>query len=255
MQNGPTQSPTLIAFYLSRIICPNSNHTRHLKYTCKHRCNLLCKPCFHSSRPSTFAYICTHCLHSFCIHHYSTHFNRNINETIFNCRHIGLLNKWIGNKPRYSLIFKASLHGYTSEAFHKKCDGKAPTVTILKNQFGKIIGGYTSSPWSLGGSIADHSATTFVFSMNLNKRFPINAERCEYALFGYQSYCAVFGGGHCEATIFIGDHCNSASSFTEVHTKDYNIDCTNLEFGGSIDGNYRFSINDYEVYLVENGNK
>lgn len=43
-----------------------------------------------------------------------------------------LLNQWYGNtKQNWRLIYRASTHGYSSEAFHKYCDGAAPTYVII----------------------------------------------------------------------------------------------------------------------------
>ena len=46
------------------------------------------------------------------------------------------------------LLFRASDHSYLASQFHKLCDGKGPTVTIIKNNFGNVFGGYTNIPWS-----------------------------------------------------------------------------------------------------------
>lgn len=51
-------------------------------------------------------------------------------------------------KPReIKLLFRASEHNFRAAEFHKYCDGIANTLTIVKTQYGKIIGGYTPIPW------------------------------------------------------------------------------------------------------------
>ena len=50
------------------------------------------------------------------------------------------------------LLFRGSEDGFTAEKFHKLCDAKGPTLTVIKserNYEGKdfIFGGYTSLSW------------------------------------------------------------------------------------------------------------
>ena len=43
--------------------------------------------------------------------------------------------------------WRASVDGWAASTFHLRCDGKGPTVTIIKVQQ-YIFGGYTSTSWS-----------------------------------------------------------------------------------------------------------
>lgn len=53
--------------------------------------------------------------------------------------------------------------------FHKLCDGKAPTLTIVKLDDGHIFGGHTAVPWqSSGGPRSDPLA--FLFSLTDGER-------------------------------------------------------------------------------------
>ncbi len=41
------------------------------------------------------------------------------------------LNEWFGdNKQAWRCVFRASLHGFSAEAFHNHCDGLSPTYTL-----------------------------------------------------------------------------------------------------------------------------
>lgn len=43
-----------------------------------------------------------------------------------------ILNNWYGvNKQMWRLVYRASTHGYSADAFHRHCDGVAPTYTIV----------------------------------------------------------------------------------------------------------------------------
>ncbi|KAM9501221.1 interferon-induced protein 44-like [Clarias gariepinus] len=66
---------------------------------------------------------------------------------------------------KLSLLFKASVHGFTADAFHRKCDCQGPTVTVAYNNSGYIFGAYTSKDYAqTGQNIVDDKA--FLFSFN-----------------------------------------------------------------------------------------
>ncbi|KAM9501218.1 interferon-induced protein 44-like isoform 2-T2 [Clarias gariepinus] len=66
---------------------------------------------------------------------------------------------------KLSLLFKASVHGFTADAFHRKCDRQGPTVTVAYNNSGYIFGAYTSKDYAqTGQNITDDKA--FLFSLN-----------------------------------------------------------------------------------------
>ena len=45
------------------------------------------------------------------------------------------------------LLFRASEHEFSIKEFHKLCDGESNTMVIVRTEFNKIIGGFTSIPW------------------------------------------------------------------------------------------------------------
>lgn len=48
----------------------------------------------------------------------------------------GTLNGWYGvPKQLWRLVFRASTHGYSAAAFHRHCDGVAPTFVIVLVSF------------------------------------------------------------------------------------------------------------------------
>lgn len=46
----------------------------------------------------------------------------------------------------FKILYKASDHNFSSDTFHKLCDGESPTITLIKSNFGNIFGGFTSKP-------------------------------------------------------------------------------------------------------------
>lgn len=52
----------------------------------------------------------------------------------------------VGNISQWLLCYRQSSHGDLDSTFHKNCDGKENTVTIVKEkEF--VFGGYTDLPW------------------------------------------------------------------------------------------------------------
>ncbi len=67
------------------------------------------------------------------------------------------------------LLYRATTDGFDSKVFHMKCDGKANTITIIKNNFNYVFGGYTSATWDDGSkgrfSAFKTDPHAFIFSL------------------------------------------------------------------------------------------
>ena len=79
------------------------------------------------------------------------------------------------------LIFDTAKDGDTIDAFKNKCEGKNPTLFIIKTDFGSVFGGYATSPWKENGPIPDYNS--FVFTFNPNKKYPVTMPK--FGLFGF----------------------------------------------------------------------
>ncbi|XP_073251777.1 uncharacterized protein [Porites lutea] len=80
--------------------------------------------------------------------------------------HLGkFLEPAVGYNSQWLLCWRASLHGWDVRTqFHKRCDGKRDTVTIIKN--GKyVFGGYTDIPWESSGGWG-FTRKAFIFSIS-----------------------------------------------------------------------------------------
>ena len=87
------------------------------------------------------------------------------------------------------LLYRATRDGFTSQAFHSKCDNKANTVTIIKNNLNYVFGGYTSATWN-GTSKWINDPNAFIFSLrrngnSTNEKFMVKKPRC--AIYGHAS--------------------------------------------------------------------
>lgn len=90
------------------------------------------------------------------------------------------------------MIYRGSKDGFKSSVFHKLCDGKYPTLTLIKSEFDKVFGGFTITPWSSSPKfIADDKA--FIFSLTYKtKHTPY--QNHQQSVIHDKQYLAAFGG-------------------------------------------------------------
>ena len=95
------------------------------------------------------------------------------------------LNNWINPSKslKFELIFTASINGDSAVNFHKYCDGKGPTVTIVKGKNGHIFGGYVTVPFS-SDCKSHYDDKAFLFSLTNMKKFPIKIKEFVIILIG-----------------------------------------------------------------------
>ena len=94
-----------------------------------------------------------------------------------------------------TLLYRATRDGFSASAFHLKCDGKPNTLTIIKNNFNYVFGGYTSAKWLSDRSYCADS-TAFIFSLRRNgisnsTKFAITDPN--FAILGFSKYGPTFG--------------------------------------------------------------
>ena len=81
-----------------------------------------------------------------------------------------------GKKPVLNLIYRGGRDGWSAfNDFHRLCDGKGPTLTLIQVENGRICGGYTSVSWSSpinAGSKHDNDA--YLFSVDSKSVFHNN---------------------------------------------------------------------------------
>ncbi|CAG8732491.1 8777_t:CDS:2, partial [Cetraspora pellucida] len=79
-----------------------------------------------------------------------------INSVLITTYDAEIISTWIKNisslpencKHSFKLILRGSQDGFTPKKFHDHCDGKGPTLTILREkQSGEILGGYNPLNW------------------------------------------------------------------------------------------------------------
>ena len=96
-----------------------------------------------------------------------------IDSLIIKDKHIvKMLKNWISPNDiiNFELLFRATRDGDSSNAFHLKCDNNSPTISIIKTENGKIIGGYTTIPWIKEDKSFISDENTFIFSVDSKEK-------------------------------------------------------------------------------------
>ncbi|XP_067308436.1 interferon-induced protein 44-like isoform X2 [Pseudorasbora parva] len=74
----------------------------------------------------------------------------------------------------FSLLFKASVHGYHLTTFHQKCNIQGPTVIVAYNKSGYVFGAFTSKNFGqTSQNIVDDKAFLFSFNDKEMKEDPL----------------------------------------------------------------------------------
>ena len=101
----------------------------------------------------------------------------------------------IGIKSKsLSLLWRGSWDGFESIIFHRLCNGKPNTLTVVKSTTGYIFGGYTSVAWdSLGGYTSDLTAFIFTLTNPANMPLKLKIKDQAYAVRHGAYYGPTFG--------------------------------------------------------------
>ena len=152
-----------------------------------------------------------------------------------------LILSFLPNKPnKTKVIFDSKINGDSAKTFHSQCDGKFPTIYIVKSKTGYIFGGYLSIAWkSHNDYFKDEEA--FFFSVNLKKKYAFTNKN--NVMFGNPDYGPVIRGG---VSMDICDgFLSSKNNFIYLDNENQG---SKYEING---GNRYFDIQNFEVYQLE----
>ena len=116
---------------------------------------------------------------------------------------INYIKNWISpNKNiKCKLIYDGKRDGGQSSIFHSFCDNKGPTITFIKTNNKRRIGGFTMKNWDINKNnyISDDKA--FIFDLDKNEKYEIVSK--DTAIYSSKGYGPTFGGFH---DIKLGDN-------------------------------------------------
>ena len=68
-------------------------------------------------------------------------------------------------QPKLTLLFDSTRDGWTGPAFHQKCDGQGPTVSVCRTQDGTVCGGFTQVNWGSPNGAYQPDPSAFLFRL------------------------------------------------------------------------------------------
>jgi hypothetical protein len=156
---------------------------------------------------------------------------------------------------RFNLLWRGSRDGFTAKEFHRRCDGRANTLTLIADIDGNVFGGFTPVKWEShsGKRKGDDSGRSFLFTLRNPhgvppRKFALTAERKQSAINCCSARCAVFGG-YCD--IAVHDNCDAnRASCTHIGTLCNSTYANNTAFADFLTGAYNFTVKEIEVFNI-----
>ena len=139
---------------------------------------------------------------------------------------------------KFELLFRKSRDGSSATTFHKLCDNKGPTLTLVETNKGYKFGGYT--PFSFQSKVGyspKNDNQTFIFSLNLMKKF-VGAKEDSLVYFD-PSFGPCFGQNGSD--FYLDDDLNNGTTINKSFL-------TKLELTNGEGPNIK--VNEFEVYKV-----
>ena len=131
-----------------------------------------------------------------------------------------------------------SRDGFSPKDFHRLCDNKGPTLTLVETTDGYKFGGYTPINWDNSGEKFEDE--TFIFSLNKMKKY--NRKNNSRSLKCLQNYGPIFGKDDFFIDKSKNGYVNRNRTFLDKNELTDKEDKT-YEYS-------EFSIKDYEVYTI-----
>ena len=180
------------------------------------------------------------------------HSNNEVDSLILNNQDIHLISDRLTNKEElkdrkviFKLIYRASRDGADANSYHKMCDGKIDTVSVVQTIKGNKFGGYTETLIE-NGNLAYKDPNCFIFSLNKQKIYE-NLNKDGNVVRHYKGYGPYFVGGFITFdTQFYRNNNNyvydraSSSNFFSNNEKEYEIN----------NGEQFFAIREMEVFEI-----
>jgi hypothetical protein len=117
--------------------------------------------------------------------------------------YIQLINDWIGNKEqKWTLLYDYKIDKFSANTFHKKCDFKPGTLTLIQSKNGEnIFGGFLSKVFG-HNTRSTFDDQSFLFSLN---KLKFKIKRKDSAAYSYKG-CFPFYASDCD--LFVIDKCD-----------------------------------------------
>jgi hypothetical protein len=159
-----------------------------------------------------------------------------------------VLNEFEGKQ--WQLLYRGTADGFSSSAFHNKCNDQSNTVTIIETTNGFIFGGFTPIAWdSNNSSKADSTHRSFLFTLKnphniAARKFALS--NSSYAIYCPSSYGPIFGNSH---DIYVANDCNATNS-GDTHIGNGYANDTGINGVQVFTGEQYFTAKEVEVFTI-----
>jgi hypothetical protein len=100
--------------------------------------------------------------------------------------------------PELELLYRGSRDGFAAADFHRLCDGKGPTLTVVQTPQGHVFGGYASASWNSASNYVS-APGSFLFTLRNSRNLPpqmFALSNPQYSMNCDPHSGPAFGGGH-----------------------------------------------------------
>lgn len=174
----------------------------------------------------------------------------NVDSLILGRKEFNILSEWIqpDKRLKYTLLYRATRDGDLADDFHRCCDRKGKTVTVILTYTNNVFGGYSDKEWE---SMEDKSRwkykesnNAFLFNMKLKKKYELKDDNKNKAVFICGEDGPTFGFGHdlhvVNKCLREKSSCSTPLSYMMKERNEIN------------EGEREFLAREVEVFLVEN---
>ena len=158
------------------------------------------------------------------------------------------LNSFEHLASKLTLLYRASEYNFESSKFHKHCDGKAPTLVLIRSKSQNLFGGYSTAAWISSDGSCSKAPGSFLFSLDKQTKHVIFKNE-DKAIENYSSFGPRFGSG---SDISLNDKCNanttSYSNLGNTYSLSNGLVSGSEEAKCYLAGSYKFEVAEYEVF-------
>jgi len=146
-----------------------------------------------------------------------------------------------GKNVQTTLLYKMTSHTDGAGYFHSYCNGKSPTLSLIRTTKGYRFGGFTTVSWSSRGGYANDQ-NAFLFSLDFKEQYLSNDG--VNAVYDHSSYGPSFGAGN---DFRIDNQCSQ--NYNSVCNYPYSYYGTRQR--GLTGGVNQFKVSEIEVYKID----
>ena len=169
----------------------------------------------------------------------STYDDDIVSSLIIKENEIELIKGFIGKRPKFKLLYRASIDGDTKKDFDKKCLNIQPTLAVVQNTLGNRFGGFTTQNWNYDKDYDKKDPNSFIFSLDNKKKYNLkdNSNRAIHT----KCYVIYFGN----ADFCLGEHfLANKNSWCNKGARYFKAEWNNIS------GEEYFIVKEFELYQV-----